>query len=302
MSTVFTSSVASALKETLDEIIHDSTDNYKSRMHYNKWMSVGSMDDNYVDDLETGGPGLVSEKKEGAELETGTLREGTLTRYTARTFGLKLIVTEEALEDRKYPKVIDAARRLKRALYKTIDIDATAILTRAENSTYLGGDNLPLASSAHTLPTGGTFSNTMATPMSPSRAAVIIARSAMMKYPGHDGVIDGVDAVKVVCPTEQWAVWKQLTDSTTAPEPNQFGTINVVNRMGLEVEPIRYWTNTTTNWGLVSDVDNGFKFKFRRKPRSQTWIDHDQGLMKYSIDARWSRGWSDPRCIFFVGA
>jgi len=260
------------------------------------------MEDNYEDDLETGGPGLAAEKPEGSEIETGTIREGILTRYTARTFGLKLIITEEAIEDRKYPKVINAARRLKRAMWKTIDIDATNMLVRATNTAYTGGDNVPLASATHSLPSGGTFSNIMATPMSPSRAAVIIATSAIRKYPGHDGITEGYAPKTVVCPTEQWAVWEGLIKSTHAPEAGQFNEINVVNTLGITVVPNQYWSNTTTNWGMITDADNGLNFRYRRRPRSKSWVDNDQGLMKYGIDARWSRGWSDARTIFFVNA
>ena len=75
-----------------------------------------------------------------------------------------------------------------------------------------------------------------------------------------------------------------------------------MNKLGLEGVPVKYWTNTTTNWGLISAVDNGFKFKWRRKPRSRSWVDNDQEIMKYGISARWARGWSDPRCILFVNA
>ena len=84
-ATVFTSSIANALKETLETIVDDDTDGYEKKAHYKKWMWVGGMDDNYEDDLETGGPGLASEKPEGGEIPTGTIREGVLTRYTART-------------------------------------------------------------------------------------------------------------------------------------------------------------------------------------------------------------------------
>lgn len=299
MSTIFTGTIADALKETLEDIIDDPTDGYERKCHYKKWMDVSGMEDHYEDDLEVGGPGLAAEKTEGAEIATGTIREGYITRYIARTFGLKIIVTEEALEDNKYPKVINAARRLKRAMYKTMDIDATNILVRAANTSYVGGDGLSLANTAHTLPHGGTFSTRFATDMSPSRAAVIVATSAIRKFPGHDGVTEGAEPMQVVCPTEQWAVWRGLTGSTHAPEAGQFNEINVVNELNLKVESIKYWTNTTTNWGIVTDVDNGFKFKVKRQPRSKTWVDEGQGLMLYSVDVRYARGWTDPRCFYF---
>jgi hypothetical protein len=257
------------------------------------------MDDAYDDDLETAGPALASEKAEGAELATGTIREGYMTRYISRTFGQKIIATEEALEDNKYPKVIDAAKRLRRSMYKTIDMDAALMLVRCADTAYTYGDGLCLANASNLLADGGTFSNILATPYSPSRAAVIAMRSMAMVMPGHDGVIEGYELKTVVCPTAQWAVWEGLIKSTKAPEPGAFNEINVVNTMDLTVVPVKFWFNTTTNWGITTDADGGINFRYRRQPRSRTWVDNDAEVMKYSISARWARGCSNKRGILF---
>lgn len=303
MSTVFTSTVANSLKETLEEIIDDPMDNAESSLICTKWMESGTQDDNYEDDLEMGGPGLAAETSEGTNIPSGEIREGYITRYLARKFTLKITVTEEAIEDSKYPKVIRAAKRLKRALYKTMDIDMTNILVRAVDTNYVGGDGLSLANASHTLPGGGTFSNQFAVPMSPSRLAVINATSQIRKYPGHDGITEGAEPKTVVCPTEQWAVWEGLLKSTHAPEAGQFNEINVVNQsLDLNVVPIKYWQNTTTNWGIITDAENGLNYRWRRRPRSRTWVDNDQEVMNYAISARWSKGWSDPRGFFFSAA
>jgi hypothetical protein len=303
MSLVFTSVIAHSLQETLNTIIDDDTDGVESSLLLAKYCKQQSMDGAYEDDLEMGGPGLAYEKPEGSEMGTGSIKEGPVTRYIARTFALKMLVTEEALEDKKYDKAINAARRLKRAMYKTADIDACNMLVRMFNPIYTGGDGQPLASASHTLPGGGTWSNIMATPMSPSRQAVIIATSAMRKFPGHDGITEGVEPKKIVCPTEQWAVWAGITRSTKAPEPGANNEINVVNSdLDLQVIPIKYWTNTTTNYAFITDAENGLSFRWRRKPRSRTWVDNDQELMKYGISSRWARGWSEPRAVYGVQA
>lgn len=295
---IFTSTIANSLKLTLNNIVDDDSDGYASKLIMRKYCEEMSMKDNYEDDLEMGGPGLASEKPEGSEIPLGTLREGYITRYNARTFALKLIITEEAIEDAKYDKVLMAARRLKRAMYKTIDIDAAAMLMRMFNTAYVGGDGVCLGSASHTLPHGGTWSNILATPFSPSRGAVIIATSQIRKYPGHDGITEGYEPKRVLCPTEQWATWRGIVGSTHAPEAGEFNEINVVNSdLGLEVVPVKYWTNSTTNWAIQTDAENGLNFRFRRQPRSRTWVDNDSEQMKYGISARWSRGWSDARSI-----
>ena len=300
MSVVYSSVIKSALKKTLNAIITDNTDGVEAKAVFKQWCEVKGMEDQYEDDLEVGGPGLASEKSEGATMTTGTIQEGYITRYLARTFGLKLIISEEAMDDNKYPKVIQAARRLKRAMWKTADIDATNMLVRMANTSYVGGDDQPLASASHTLPSGGTFSNRMPTAMSPSRAAVIQARSATMRLPDHDGVTEGYDLEKVVCPYDQWAVWQGLVMSEKAPEPGNFSEINVVKDLGLKVVPVKYWNNTTVDYVFITEAEGGLQFRWRKRPKAQTWQDNDPLLTNHSIHSRWARGWSDPRGAYCV--
>lgn len=298
MSTVFTSTIADGLKLTLESIVDDSLNTYKKKALFTDWMTVGTMTDNFQDDLEMGGPGLAAEKPEGTEIIKGTIREGVLTRYVTRTFGLSLMISAEAIEDNKYPAIFKTAPRLGRAMYKSIDIDTTNMLARATNASFVIGDGLPLASASHTLPNGGSFSNLL-TAISPSRIAMATARTQMQLAPGHDGVVEGYEPKAIVCPFAQWWIWKGLIESEKNPDPGAFNEINVVKDMGLKLVANRYWNNTTTNWAVISDVDNGLKFLWRRKPTNDSWVDNDQGLMTYAQTARWSRNCSDPRGIFF---
>lgn len=302
-SFVMLATIAHSLKKTLNAIVDDKLDGYEKKALMPKWCEEDDMDDYFVDDLEMGGPGLATQKTEGATIQVGAISEGAITRYYAGTFALQLQISEEALEDKKYPKVLQAALRLKRALWKTIDIDATNMLVRATNTSYNGGDGVPLASASHTLPGGGTWSNQMTTAMSPSRMAMIIAITQIGLYPGHDGLTEGVEPKQVLCPLNQWGVWGGVLRSAKAPDPGIYNEINVVNAdYDIGVQPIKYWQNTTTNWALQTDCDNGIKFLWRRRPRSNTWLNPNQQIMHYSIDARWARGWSDPRCVLFVNA
>lgn len=299
--TVFSGTLWNTLKSTLDMIVMDKTDGLESKAQFSKYFDVSKMSDQYEDDLEIAGPGLASEKPEGVEIALGQIREGTLTRYLARTFGLKIILTEELMEDSKYPESIKAAGHLKRAMYKTVDIDAALVLVRAENTAYPGGDGLCLANSAHTIPGGGTFSNTMATPMSPSRAAVIVARANVAVLPGLDGIREGYMLEKVVCPVAQMSVWEGIVKSEYVPESNN-NEINIVKNLNLEIVPVLQWTNTDTNYAFTTDAPEGLRWKWRRKPRSGTWVENNNEVANHKISARWARGWTNPRGLYFVGA
>jgi hypothetical protein len=303
MSEIFTSTAALALKETLEGIETDEHGSEGSKAVFKKWMTVKSMKDNYIEFYEVAGSGLAGEKPEGESIPLGTIIEGPLTRFNARTYGQRMIVSDEALEDMKYDKVIMAAKRNARSLWKLIDFDATLVLARATNSSFVGGDGQPLASTAHVLPGGGTYSNMLATAMSPSKASLVIATAQLMQQVGHDGLIDGVEAKKAVFPVQQWGVWREVLGSTNDPTPGAFNAINPINRdLNITPVPVKYWTNTTTNWALITDADQGLMWFWRRQPKSNTWVTEDKTMMNYAITARWSRGWVNPRAILFSNA
>lgn len=296
---IWTSHVAIFLKKTLSGIVSDKEDGMDGNMVARQYMKVESMSDAYEDYTSYAGPGLASEKPEGVEIATGEMYVGPQVRIFARTFGIRLLVTEEAIEDCKYPEVIKAAKMCKRAIYNTLNVDATSVLVRAWDANYVGADGQPLCSTTHTLPSGGSYSNTFAVPMSPSRTALIAMKSAIRKLPGLDGIVQQyLQLEKIVCPVEQESTWEMILGSTMAPEPGNFAAINVVKKWGLTVYANPYWDNTTTNWLGFTNAEDKVLFKQRRKPRGQTWVDEAAGIMQYSCTDRHGLGWTDPRAVY----
>lgn len=230
-----------------------------------------------------------------------------MSRVLFRTFAQMMTITHEAMKDTKYPQAIKIAQRLKRSMAKTEDYDGALMFVRGWNTAYTNnGTGQPLFSASQPLATGGTYSNTMATPMSPSRAAVKIASTTVAKMLGHDGTIEGYELKKIVCPVDQKWTWIEITKSTHAPEAGEFNAINVVNsEMDLEVVPVPYWNNTTTNYAFTTNVTtegDGLCFVTREEAQSSTWVHHSGLAMSHLIFKRWGRFWKDPRGAFGVQA
>jgi hypothetical protein len=302
---VTTGAIKSSLKETLDTIVDDDLAGSASRMVLPKWMKMETMGDAWVDDVEYGGGGNVAKKPEGMEFQPITMREGPITRYLAETFGACMVITEEAQEDCKYKDVIRLALRLERSMYKTIDIDGSLRLMRATDTGYVGGDGLCLANSAHTLPYGGSFSNTLATPLSPSVELINTVWTALQTMPGHDGQIEGYEVKKVVYPPAQHWAWLTILGSKMNPEAGNFAAINPAGPGGeFDITPVcnKFWQNTTTNSGFITDAGNGLQFKYRVKPSGRSWAENNNTLMKFAIRARWACKWSDARGYFHNNA
>lgn len=298
MSIIQTSAVYKSLKSILDNLITDPQMG-SGDLQMSKFMTVKTMADNWEVDQEVAGTLLLQEKAEGANATVGTIQEGYEKRYIARTFALHLHIAEEAIEDSKYSNYINAAKRLTSSAYKTVDYDATNTIIRATNTSYVGGDGVCLGSASHTLPYGGTWSNIADIYGSPSQALLIAAITKVAKYPAPNGLTEGYNIKKIVCPMAQWATWEGILKSTSIPGSAN-NDINVVgpkgSHGGIEVVAVKYIDASSTSlWGCVTDADNGLQWRWRRKPKSRTWVDNDAEVMKYGVSFRGCNGWSDAR-------
>jgi hypothetical protein len=300
MSMVMQSHLAESLKRTLEGI---EMDRRSPDVDYPGWTREMSMEDAYIDYLEWSGPGFAAEKSEGGDIPTATMKAGPVYRAWARTYALQIVISEEALEDGKYPEIVRAGRMLRNSMQDTVDLDCTNILARAFNSDYVGGDDVELCSTAHPLAQGGTFSNEMATPETPSRSAVITATTNLMDMPGHNGIIKGYRPKQVLHPNAQWAVWEELINSAYAPEAGEYNRINVVNySITLTHRPLRFLQSTDTNWFVTTNHESPIRMAWRRRPRSKSWVENSNEVMIFKVSARWANLWTNPRCIYGVAA
>lgn len=301
MSTVFQSVYASALKETLEDVVTDPT-RVEGPQVYKQFCRVRPMRDAYMEWAEYGGPGVATEKTEGQAISVGSITPGTVTRIIPRVFGKQLQITEEAMEDCKYEEIVDAAGMLRRSIELACEIDASLMLARGFDTNYTGGDGLPLWSASHTIPGGGTFSNLMATPLSPSTEAVTVAFSQIKRWPSQDGHASFVKMTGVMFPSEQWGVWATILKSKMTPVNGNFAEINVANsEVNLKAIENVYWSNTSTNYCFLTDhPKERFVFGVRREMKTRSWVENATEVMNFAATKRWGRGWVGPRCSLGV--
>jgi hypothetical protein len=292
---VGTSNIPSTLKPVLNKVWGDQV---KGTLD---WMTLGfnveNSSDAYEDDQEFAHTGLMPAKAQGAMLALDTIQQGYSKRYLHVTYGLRMVVSEEALADCKYDEAIAGAKSIGRSAKLTQEFETASIFVNSFSSSYVGGDGVALCSASHPLPKGGTASNTLATPMSLSETAVETMWAAMSKLPGSNGIVQsGYDLKKIIIPKELHFRANRILRSEQQNDTNN-NAINVLKDMKITIGEDRYFTSTTNWWGK-SDLDTGLRFFWRQKPMSRQHNDEDNYTCTFTGLERFSCGWTDWRDVY----
>ena len=239
-------------------------------------------------------------KAEGAAISYDNAQEAFTARYNHETIALGFSITEEAIEDNLYDSLSARyTKALARAMAYTKQVKAASVLNNGFNNAYPGGDGVALFSTAHPLVSGGTNSNTPATPADLNETSLENAVIQIAAWTDERGLLIAAKPVKLVIPPAQMFVAKRLLD-TELRVATADNDINAIKQMG--AIPGGYTVNhflTDSNaWFLLTDVPNGLKH-FERSPLTNSMDgDFDTGNVRYKARERYSFGWSDPLGIW----
>lgn len=256
-----------------------------------------STDKKYFDDVERVGPGLWNETDEGADLDLDDFGQGIITRYEAKKFSKRLIIPEELEEDSQYPEICDATRMLQETCVLTQDYDAVGVLNDATTTANgrVMGDGQPLCSASHPIRGGGTVSNLLPTPLSPSNTAMATMLVLIDKLANPSGFITGgYKAMKVVGPSNYRFRMKEIWKSEQKDDTSN-NAINSLMGEGVSTYVPVPFMSSTTNWFMRTNVKRGAMFVFRRKPRFRQTSNNENETKIATGSARWTTGASDWR-------
>jgi hypothetical protein len=295
MALVTNSNIPSTLKPTLDKVWGDQV---KGKLDWEECgFKTSNSTDAYEDDQEFAHTGLMPAKAQGSMLALDTIQQGFSKRYLHVTYGLRLVVSEEALDDCKYEDAIAGTKSIGRSAKLTQEYEAASVFINSFSSTYVGGDAVSLCNAAHPLPKGGTASNMLATAMSLSETAIETMWANMQVIPGSNGIVQsGYDPKTLVVPKPLWFRANRILKSTQQNDTNN-NAINVLKGMGIAIGSNRYFTSNTNFW-LVSDLDAGLRFIWRKKPMFRQHNTEDNYTATFSGIERFSVGWTDWRDVY----
>jgi len=257
---------------------------------------------NYEEDVQLTGFGLAPVKSEGSGVSYDSEIQGFTTRYTHIAYALGYIVTKEELDDNLYEQV---SRRRSAALAmsfrQTKENVGANIYNRAFNGTYLGGDGVSLASTAHPNTSGGTFANKPSVDADLSEASLEDALTAIMGFQNDRGLLINVMPRSLVVARQNWWNANRIMKSAYTPSTanNAVNVLVATNALPEGIVMNHYLTSPNA-WFVRTNIQNGLKYYSRVGIQFDQDNDFDTMNAKAKGYERYSFGWTDPRAIYGV--
>ena len=257
---------------------------------------------NYEEDVQLTGFGLAPVKSEGSGVSYDSEIQGFTTRYTHVAYALGYIVTKEELDDNLYEQV---SRRRSAALAmsfrQTKENVGANIYNRAFNGTYLGGDGVSLASTAHPNTSGGTFANKPSVDADLSEASLEDALTAIMGFQNDRGLLINVMPRSLIVARQNWWNANRIMKSAYTPSTanNAVNVLVATNALPEGIVMNHYLTSPNA-WFVRTNIQNGLKYYSRVGIQFDQDNDFDTMNAKAKGYERYSFGWTDPRAIYGV--
>ena len=239
-------------------------------------------------------------KNEGAAIAYDNAQEAWTTRYNHETIALGFSITEEAIEDNLYDSLSARyTKGLARAMAYTKQVKAASVINNGFSANYVGGDGVPLFSTAHPLVAGGVNSNRPATAADLNETSLEAAVIQIAAWTDERGLLIAAKPRKLIVPPALQFVATRLLETNLRVGTND-NDINALKNNGSIPEgyTINHYLTDTNGWYLTTDVPNGLKHFVRSPLQNSMDGDFDTGNVRYKARERYSFGWSDPLGIF----
>jgi len=293
-STDFRSIVEPILNECFDGVYDQRAD---------EWSRVFREEDgiprNYHEEPVLYGFGAAPQLPDGTPV---TYQQGGvlfLKRYVYKVYGLAFALTKVLVEDGDHIRIGQVyARHLAQSLVETKELLSANVLNTAFNSSYPGGDNVPLISTAHPI-VNGTFSNQLATAAVLSQTSLEQMLIQVRQAVDNNGKkIRLVPRQLVVAPGNIFQAEVLLKSVLRTGNANN--DINPVKSIGLLDEGAAVLSRLTssTAWWVQTDAPEGFKLLMRRRLEKTMEGDFETDSMRYKATERYDVGYTDPRCAY----
>lgn len=295
-------------KSTVPGLFSFMLDSYKTRSDQEVWRqivsSVKPSKRAYEESAYYAALGNIPIKAEGDPIPYDDFLQGPTKRWTHKTYGLGVRITEEMIEDSLYPEIptqMEAfSRELGASSRETLEILVHDIYNNGTNTTtHTAGDGLAIFSGSHTSLRGGTWSNLLSPNADLSATSLQTALDSFENTRDDAGKIQMIKAkYMLVNPSNAWKA-KELLHSSYDPEsPNN--AINALTDRNLQLIVSPFYTDTDAFTLIAEPVgpNSGLIAFMRRKVTFARDGDFNTGDALFKVTFRFSVEVNKPNNLF----
>ena len=259
----------------------------------------------YEENAYWGALGLVPAKEEGKAIAYDNPVQGPTKRWTHKTYGLGVRITEELIEDSLYPEVPTEMKQLSEELgnsaRETLEILTWDIVNNGTGtSTHTDGLGGAIFATGKQLLRGGTWSNLLSPASDLSATSLQSSLDTFENTRDDSGKIQVIKASKIfVNPAQAWKA-KELLNSAYDPESAN-NSINAIKERNLTLVSSAYFTDTDgfLLWAEPPHSNAGIIAFMRRNVSFAQDGDFNTGDALFKCTFRYSVETNKPNNMFF---
>lgn len=259
----------------------------------------------YEENAYWGALGLLPAKPEGQAIAYDNPVQGPTKRWTHKTYGLGVRVTEELIEDCLYPDIPTEMKQLTSEIGKsareTIEILTWDLVNNGTVTTnHTDGLTNAVFSTGKALLRGGTWSNLLSPASDLSATALQASLDTFENTRDDAGKIQVIKASKIfVNPANAWKA-KELLNSAYDPETGN-NSVNAIKERNLTLISSAYFTDTDAFllWAEPANEGQGFIAYMRRPVTFAQDGDFNTGDALFKSTFRYSVEVNKPNNVFF---
>lgn len=299
MATITTGNVPRLLQEGINTIFGRTYDEHP--IEWDKIFDSGPSRKAFELDVQLEGFGLAEVKDEGTDIAFDDFSQGFTPKYINLTYAKGYIATEEAIEDELYDQLMIKAQALAFSMTQTKETVGASVLNNGFNSDFTmdGGDGVELLATNHgNGPSGGTFSNELATAANLTEASLEALSIQIGKATDARELKIMLREQNLIIPvdlrfTAQRILGSVLQNNTANNATNALRDLNIIQ--GFDVN---HFLSSATAWFIKTNAPRGLRYFTRRPVRFREDNAFSTGNARFKADERYVFGWTDPRGVY----
>ncbi len=240
---------------------------------------------------------LFNQVAEGEEYSYKRPKQGASKTLTIKKMGLGFSISEEMIDDGKFDLVADMTGMLADSAKESQEVDAMNLFNNGFSSETTA-DAVAIFGSAHTLPSGGTFRNILATAADLSPDSLDQALTDFdTVFVGDSGIIKKIQPkVLFVAPANRKYA-KELIGSDLKPDSAD-NNMNALKEEGLMVVSSPHLTDSDAWFLLAAPEKTGLRIVNRRGIQTKSEEVFNTDSIKYKASYREKLGCIHPYGVF----